>query len=70
MRLAKFCVALPLIFAALQLGAFDRMDTTIVVLFVVIFLMPDLFDTFLIARHRRQVRGFIESHESEIKTAA
>jgi hypothetical protein len=70
MRLAKFCVGLLGIVIAFRLGAFDRMSTTVIMLFIVIFLLPDLFDTLVIARHRRQVSSFIHSHGPEIQTAA
>lgn len=70
MKLAKLSMALLAIFVAFQLGGFDHMGTTMVVLFIVVILLPDSFDTVLIARHRRQVSSFIQSHGTEIQSAS
>ena len=69
-RLVELCVTPLGMFAALRFGAFDHMRSTLVALFIVIFLLPDLFDTCWVARHRREVSSFIQSHGADIQTAA
>src|SRR5881396_3727054 len=64
-----FLIALAVFFAS-RSGAFTTMPSTFIAAFVVVFLVTDLFELCVIARHRRQVSSFIESHGAEIQHAA
>ena len=70
LAVAKTILVGLVIAALLWLGAFSRTGTTVIAFVGVVFLIPELFDLVFIARRRQQIGNIIQSHETEIRSAA
>lgn len=70
LMIAKTCLAIPAVVAGSLLGAFSGRIGTFITLFVVTFLVTDLVDLFVVARRRPAVGRYIQSHATELQSAA
>jgi len=69
-KLAKSLLLFLLLMAAVGLGGFDGLVPTFITLMVVIFLLPELVDLWLVARHRQDILAYIHSHAAELQSVA
>jgi prepilin signal peptidase PulO-like enzyme (type II secretory pathway) len=66
--LAKTILLFLFIIAAYWIGVFGSLVPSIVTMIAVIFLIPELLDLWLVARHRQDIEAYIQSHGSEIQS--
>lgn len=66
----KFVFLFLLIPAAYWFGAFGSLALSIATIFVIVFLIPELLDLWLVSRHRQDIEAYIQSHGSEIQSVA
>ena len=67
---AKTILVMLVIAVVLWLEAFSRTSTTIIAFLGAVFLIPEIFDLCFIALRRQTIGGIIQSHETEIRSAA
>jgi uncharacterized membrane protein YoaK (UPF0700 family) len=68
--LTKIVLLFLCVITASRIGAFDSFVPSLVTMIVVIFLIPESLDLWLVARHRQDIEAFIQSHESDIQSMA
>src|SRR4051812_14647820 len=68
--LTKTVLLFLFIIAAYWLGAFGSLALSIATTVAIVFLIPELLDLWLVTRHRQHIEAYIQSHGSEIQSAA
>ena len=68
LMIAKIILAFLCIIVGYWLGAFGSLVSTVITIIVLIFLLPELLDLCLVARHRQVIQDYIQSHGSEIQS--
>jgi hypothetical protein len=68
--LAKTVLLFLCIVAAYRIGSFGSFMPSLVTMIAIIFLVPESLDLWLVARHRRDIEAFIQSHGSDIQSVA
>ena len=66
--LAKTVLVFGFIGAAYWFGVFGSLVPSIIMMIAVIFLIPELLDVWVIARHRQDIETYIQSHGSDIQS--
>ena len=56
------------IFVAYRFGGFSSVTSYLITIFFIVFVIPELVDLLLLARHRRNIETYLQSHGSEIQS--
>lgn len=69
-RDAKMILCLPFIVFAYRFGAFSSLVPSLVAMIVIVFVIPDLMESWLVTRHRQEIEKYIQGHMSELQSLA